>query len=175
MSGFCLASVIGPSPSEREIYEATIRSQAEQLQEARDASQSGGMKPQEKQALIQLLSDLTREVKDLKKSLKEAQEDIEQIREYFPKLVSEDRKRIKDLERGRNHQSKTAQFHVSELYDHMIAIGRKQVSFQEAARCLKLSKSRAKQLKITIALDERFTIVHSDSHNQKELIRLKEI
>ena len=174
--GFTVASDLGPSPSERDVYEATIRAQAEQLQEAREADprQSGGMSPQEKQALVQLLSDQSKKIKDLEKALKDVQEDILQIRDYFPKLVSEDRKRISDLEGGPDIQeSTTAKAHVDELHKHMEAVGRKQLSFKEASRCLKLSKSRMLQFKVVIALDDRFIIVPSETHKQKKLIRLR--
>ena len=63
--GFVAASDLGPSPSERESYEATIQSQAELLQEAREAKQSGAMKPQERQALNTLLNDILEENKKL--------------------------------------------------------------------------------------------------------------
>jgi seryl-tRNA synthetase len=175
LPAFQLASTLGPSTDEREEFAAKIRSKDAELEELREAKRSGAMKPQERQALVQLLSDMSRKIEDLTKALKEAQNDIEWIQESIPKLIAEDRKRIADLENGPDiSKSDAAKAHVNELYKHMKTIGRKQVSFKEASRCLNLSKSRVQQFKVIIALDTRFLIVKSESHSQKELIRLRE-
>jgi len=129
-----------------------------------------GPKPQEWQALQTVINDLL-------EAKKELQDDIEQIRECFPRMLAEDRRRITALEQGPVQivkESKTAQAHVNELYDHMKAIGRKQFTFKDAARCLKISKSRILQFKAIIALDERFIIISSETHKQRRLIRLRE-
>ena len=192
--GFQPASELCPSPSRDSELEALCSLQAEQLERLQDhaneprAKAGTIIRPEEKQALVQLLSDLgeqgkaqvkqiekmVREIDDLRKALKEAEEDIEQIRLYFPKLISEDRKRLTTLEQGSAlSDNATVQGHITKLYAHMEAIGRKQVSFLEASKCLKLSKSRVLQFKAIIALDDRFIIVQSESHKQKGLIRLR--
>jgi len=188
--GFQPASELCPSPSRDSELEALCSLQAEQLERLQDHANEPRaiIRPEEKQALVQLLSDLgeqgkaqvkqiekmVREIDDLRKALKEAEEDIEQIRLYFPKLISEDRKRLTTLEQGSAlSDNATVQGHITKLYAHMEAIGRKQVSFLEASKCLKLSKSRVLQFKAIIALDDRFIIVQSESHKQKRLIRLR--
>jgi uncharacterized coiled-coil protein SlyX len=146
------------------------------------------IRPEEKQALIELLSSLgkrvedlerlmakqSREIDDLKKAKKEAQKDIAWIQESFPPQIAESKRRLKALEEGPDlSDNTTVQGHITDLYDNMKAIGLKQVSFREASRCLKLSKSRVLQFKAAIALDTRFIIVHSETHKQKSLIRLR--
>jgi len=146
------------------------------------------LKPEERQGLRETINDLltevqslqadsnkqAREIEDLKRAKKELEDDIEQIREHFPRLVAEIKARLAVLEEGPDlSDNTTVQDHITALYEHMEAIGRKQVSFLEASRCLKLSKSRVLQFKAAIALDTRFIIVHSESHKQKSLIRLR--
>jgi uncharacterized coiled-coil protein SlyX len=63
---------------------------------------------------------------------------------------------------------------LDELYNEMKAMGRKQTDFATAARMVKRSKARLFQLKATIALDQRFILISSESHSQKLLIRLRE-
>ena len=184
---FRLASDLGPSPDEREEFATKIRSKDAELEELREAK-SGAMKPLERQALVLLLSDIRKENEDLKeqavkqagqiedltKALKDIQEDIEQIRDDFPRLLAEDRRRLKLLEDGPDlSENDTIRSHIDELYTHMEAIGRKQVSFKEASRCLNLSKTRVLQFKTVIALDDRFIIVPSETHKQRKWIRLR--
>jgi len=160
---------------------------SEQTQARRPAAT--GPKPQEWQALQTVISDLleanvelqatakrqAKQIEDLEKAKKDLQQDIAEIREYFPKLVAEDRVRLTVLEQGpTTSEPKTVKSHLDGLYDHMKAIGRKQVSFREAAKILEISKQRLHQFKAAIALDTRFMIVDSQSHKQKELIRLRE-
>lgn len=59
------------------------------------------------------------------------------------------------------------------LYTEMEILGRKQVSFAEAAKILRVTRQRVQQLKAAIALDQRFIIVPSESHKQRLLIRLR--
>ena len=184
---FRLASDLGPSPDELEEFATKIRSKDAELEELREAK-SGAMKPKERQALVLLLSDIRKENEDLKeqavkqagqiedltKALKDIQEDIEQIRDDFPRLLAEDRRRLKLLEDGPDlSENDTIRSHIDELYTHMEAIGRKQVSFKEASRCLNLSKTRVLQFKTVIALDDRFIIVPSETHKQRKWIRLR--
>jgi hypothetical protein len=113
-------------------------------------------------------------MEELGTSVRELQQDIADIREYFPKLVAQDRQRIKVLEEKADATDpKTVKHHLDGLHDHMKAVGLKQVTFKDAARILQISKQRLHQLKAVIALDQRFVIVKSQSHKQKELIRLR--
>lgn len=199
LPAFQLASELGPSPSREEDLEDLCSRQAEQLERLQGlATEPRGavklpagtiiIRSEEKQALIQVISDLgkrvedlerltarrDKEIEDLHKALKEAQQDIVWIQETFPPQIAEGLRRLKALEEGPDlSDNATVQRHITALYDHMDAIGRKQVSFLEASRCLKLSKSRILQFKAVIALDARFIIVQSESHKQKELIRLR--
>jgi hypothetical protein len=63
---------------------------------------------------------------------------------------------------------------LDELYKEMVAIGRKQCDFATAAKMVKRSKSRMLQLKTAIALDQRFILIPSESHSQRNIIRLRE-
>jgi hypothetical protein len=197
LPGFRPASDLGPSPSEADQLRELCSRQAEQIErlEATISAESpemlppqqtqASLRPDEMQKLLQIISDLDARlklvelqsemrIKDLERDLAEAKADITWIQESFPKLIAEDRKRLAELEVGPDlTKSDAAQAHISELFEHMEAIGRKQVSFKEASRCLHISKSRALQLKPLIAVDERFILVHSESHKQKELIRLR--
>jgi hypothetical protein len=60
---------------------------------------------------------------------------------------------------------------VDRLYEAMELAGKKQVSFSDAARLLKITPGRISQIKAAIALDDRFEIVKANSHKQKKLIR----
>ncbi len=67
--GFVPASELGPSPSREEMLEDLVRSQAAQIerlmQEEPRQAESPGIRPEEKQALVQLLSDLGERIKEL--------------------------------------------------------------------------------------------------------------
>ena len=169
--------------------EDRIREQATQLEKLQDGGERAPrIKPDELQKLIILFNTFDGRIKelelltakhviqidDLTKDARDIQEDIEQIRDHFPRLIAEVNKRLKVLETGPDlSKSATVKAHIEELYEHMETIGRKQVSFKEASRCLKLSKSRVLQLKAALALDDRFIIVPSQGHKQKKLIRLR--
>ena len=196
---FCPANALGPSPSREEELEAIIRRQAiiiEQIElgeprtPATATKQSTTALPaEEKQALVQILSDLgakvqaleqkaaqqALQIEDLQEEVKATGQEVYDVHDMAKTIISDACKRITALEDGPSLKTGPAvDRHISELYDHMKAIGRKQVSFREASRCLKLSKSRTLQLKAALAIDERFIIVRSESHRQKELIRLRE-
>lgn len=193
MAGFCLASDLGPSPSEREELERIIRSQAEQLQEAREADprQSGGMAPQERQALVQLLSDLSKKVEDLKK-LTEKQdgkiEDLQKANKALDKEIFDVREMavciIKDAcaritaieEKSKPHETATNLDHINALAKELLAkskAGQKGVTYAEAATILKLDKSRICQLRSLIASDSRFNITWHPTRKNTKIICLK--
>lgn len=196
LPGFMPASQILPKNLNREEeLEEQVRQDAAEKERLKELlsrakiTQPAGIKPQEWQALQIVISDLleakkdlqstvkklTLQIEDLQKANRDLQQDIVDIRALFTEMMAEDRRRIKALELGPNiTDNTTAKTHVDELYNHMKAIGRKQISFKDASRCLKLSKSRILQLKAVIILDDRFVVVQSESHKQKELIRLRE-
>ena len=196
LPGFMPASQILPKNLNREEeLEEQVRQDAAEKERLKELlsrakiTQPAGIKPQEWQALQIVISDLleakkdlqstvkklTLQIEDLQKANRDLQQDIVDIRALFTEMMAEDRRRIKALELGPDiTDNTTAKTHVDELYNHMKAIGRKQISFKDASRCLKLSKSRILQLKAVIILDDRFVVVQSESHKQKELIRLRE-
>ena len=67
--GFQPASELGPSPSREEMLEDLVRSQAAQKERLREEgarqAERPGIRPEEKQALVQLLSDLGERIKEL--------------------------------------------------------------------------------------------------------------
>mgnify|MGYP000851691254 CR=1 FL=1 len=67
--GFQPASELGPSASREEMLEDLVRSQAAQIEKLREEgarqAESPGIRPEEKQALVQLLSDLGERIKEL--------------------------------------------------------------------------------------------------------------
>jgi len=63
---------------------------------------------------------------------------------------------------------------IDELYQHMRIVGLKQTTFAGAAKILKRSKGRIKQLHPLLAMDQRFIILPSESHKQRLVIRLRE-
>jgi hypothetical protein len=85
--------------------------------------------------------------------------------------IALDRQRIAKLESPKLEVDSPL---LHELYREMKAQGRKQTDFATAARMVKRSKARLFQLKATIALDQRFILIPSESHSQKLLIRLRE-
>jgi hypothetical protein len=188
MAGFCLASEIGPSPSERDAYEEMIRKQAEQLQEARNASQSGGMKPEEKQALVRLLSDLSRKIEDLEKDKKDLQKEIYDLRElskrtlkaHFKRMddmADEFDERISELEaKGAAQDTDVAREHINTLASELLTkakAGQRGVTYTEAAKILGIGKSRVCQLRTLIASDSRFNISWHPNRKNMKIICLK--
>ncbi len=91
--------------------------------------------------------------------------------------IMNDRKRISTLEQRGSYavDGKTVKLHLDGLYDHMKSVGLVQVTFHGAAKILGITKQRVHQFKPSIALDQRFIIIPSESHRQKELIRLREV
>jgi DNA repair exonuclease SbcCD ATPase subunit len=83
---FQLASNLGPSPDEREEFAAKIRSKDAELEELREAKQSGAMKPQERQALNILLSDIREENKKLIERAEKQAKEIEDLQNVNDQL-----------------------------------------------------------------------------------------
>jgi len=195
LPGFTLASEILPNNLTHDELEEIIHGKDAEIERLRgmrntspaypEQTESHGLKPDERQTLNDLLAankelretveKQERKIADQAREISDLKQDIEDIREYFPRLVAEDRARLTVLEKGTIAvEPKTVKSHLDGLHEHMMAIGRKQVSFREAAKIIGISKQRLHQFKAEIALDTRFIIVDSQSHKQKELIRLRE-
>ena len=191
LASFQLASELPPSQSREDELVETIRRQAEQLQEARETKSGGGMSPQEKQALIQLLSDLSKKVEDLEK-LTERQagkiEDLQKANRALDKEIFDVREMavciIKDAcaritaieEKSKPHETATNLDHINALEKELLAkskAGQKGVTYAEAATILKLDKSRICQLRSLIASDSRFNITWHPNKKNTKIICLK--
>lgn len=61
------------------------------------------------------------------------------------------------------------------LFEAMALVGRRQVTFAEAGKLLRVTRQRVHQAKRDIAADTRFELSRSGSHKQRLLIRLKEV
>lgn len=199
LPAFVPASDLGPSPSREAELENLCSRQAEQIERLQDLAteprtatkpQSGAtMRPEEKQALVQLLNDLAeknkalekqverqaRSIEDLTKANKDLQSEIYDVRELARHCLKEFSTRLSSLEeKPQTENGPIVKLHLDNLYGHMKAIGRKQVLFTEAAKILGISRQRVHQFKAEIALDNRFVVLKSENHARRKLIRLRE-
>jgi chromosome segregation ATPase len=200
-SGFMPASEPGLSPSREAELEDLCSRQAEQIERLQDLApepqqptrqpQAAIIRPEEKQALVQLLSDLSkkvedlekltakqaREIEDLKVAKKDAEEDIEQIREHFPRLIMETKARLKAIEeKGKPQKTDATLAHINALASELLArakAGQRGVTYAEAAKILRLDKSRVCQLRGLIASDSRFNIDWHPNRKNTKVICLK--
>jgi len=107
-----------------------------------------------------------RERKALETKLEDLQATTAQERAY-------DRQRIARLEkRPQPVSSTTANAHINRLHEQMIRFGSKQVTVNEAARLIGISKPHMKKIKQHLVVDSRFAIVKDPHHKQRHLIRL---
>ena len=116
MDGFIKASELGPGLSQEEEHQAQIKYLLDinlKLNEALDAKpqESGSMKPQEKESLVIIIDELQTRmklceqtiakqestIKDLKKEASEATQAIVEIREHFPAMIVDVKKRVKEV------------------------------------------------------------------------------
>jgi hypothetical protein len=199
--GFQSAADLGPSPSENEQLRELCSRQAEQLERLQDLAtvpqqptrppQGAIIRPEEKQALVQLLSnfgeqgkaqakqikEMGREIEDLRNALKDAEQDISEIREHFPSLVSETKKRISVLEaRVKPKDTANNATKINTLAAELLArakAGQKGVTYAEAAKILHLNKARICQLRGLIASDSRFDISWHPKKKNTKVICLK--
>jgi hypothetical protein len=145
-----------------------------------------GMSGEERLALISLLDKIASnkkeldstakglaiQIEELSKADEKLQLDIFDVKDLARYTLKELSKRITAIEDKEIKKGVSASKHLDQLFADMEILGRKQVSFLEASKILNIGKSRMKQLKPNIAHDERFIIVKSRSHKQKEMIRL---
>lgn len=185
------ASELPPSPSREEELLETIRRQAvalERVEAGEPRQSSGGMKPEERQKLIQLLSDLTRDVKDLKKANSDLQKEIYDLRElskwtlkaHFKRMddmADEFDERISELEtKGASQNTDVAKDHINALALELLIrakTGQRGVTYAEAAKILGIGKSRVCQLRSLIASDSRFNVSWHPARKNMKIICLK--
>jgi predicted DNA-binding protein (UPF0251 family) len=185
------ASELPPSTLTREEeLEGIINDQAAQIEALRlpeARSQSRAQPPsldvlakmaellQQNKELNEKVSKQALLMEKLVKDNGELHQDIHEIRDHFPKLIAEIKKRLTVLENGATSSDpKTVKMHLDGLYNNMKLTGLKQVSFRAASVIMKVSKPRLHQIKADLMNDNRFIIMKSESHSQKELIRLRE-
>lgn len=195
------ASELGPSPSRESELEALRHSQAEQLERLQDLAterqpatrqpQGATIRPEEKQALIQLLSDLgkriedlerltarqAREIEDLKKKNTELDKEIYETRQMAVTIIQDACKRITVLEdKGKPQKTDVTLGHINALASELLTrakAGQRGVTYAEAAKILKLDKSRICQLRGLIASDSRFNIDWHPHRKNTKVICLK--
>lgn len=118
-----------------------------------------------------------RQIEDLEKAKKDLQQDIEEIREHFPALVTDDRKRIRVLEeKNKPQKTDTNNGHLDKLAHELLLYakaGQKGVTYKDAAKILGIKKSRVCQLRTLIASDSRFDISWHPNRKNTKIICLK--
>jgi len=203
LPGFVTASEIPPGNlSREEELEELVRKLSADAERRSDMDNSGPAsqatrnlttdpKPQEWQALQIVISDLleankelqatvkkqAQQIEDLENANKDLQEDIEQIRDYFPKLLTEDRKRLRALEqKNKPQETEINKEHIHKLAQELLAraeMGQKGVTYKEAAKILGIKKARVCQLRTLIASDSRFDISWHPNRKNTKIICLK--
>ena len=159
--GFVPASELPPSLSRVEELEAKIREQAIQLERLQDESpRESHVEPREIHKFVDIISALDGRIKaleqltekqaaqisDLIKDMREAQEDIEQIRLYFPKLISEDRRRLAEIEGRLTVAPQKKQIDRGEVLLALLAARNGKMMAKDARHKLSLSESQFSQL-----------------------------
>ena len=202
LPAFQCAADLGPSPSETEQLRDLCSRQAEQIERLEALAecpnpapkvQAGSIiKPEEKQALIQLLSDLRERAKeqageieqhkreierlkkegeDLEKALKEAQQDIAWIQECFPPQIAEDRRRIAALESQAMPRTQRKQAVRAEVLLSLLASHGSKMLAEDARKRMGISKSAFSLLLRTIS--DKVNLKHYHLDRRKLVIILK--
>jgi flagellar motor protein MotB len=185
LPAFQLASTLGPSTDEREEFATKIRSKDAEIEELRE-TKSGALTPQERQALVQLLSDLSKKVEDLEKRTEKQAKQIEdlqkenkalgkeiyEVREMAILIIQDACKRITKIEeRNKPQITDNNVTRINVLAQELLTrakAGQKGITYAEAAQLLKLDKSRICQLRGLISSDSRFNISwHPNRKNTK--------
>lgn len=195
LPAFQSAADLGPSPSREAELEDLCSRQARELEQLRDAAEQpvqqarpaaqAGIEPEERQALIQLLSDLREQAKehsrdierlkkenaDLKKSLAEAQQDISWIQDSFPPQIAECRRRLKAIEGQAIASPQKKQVRLGEiLISILVANGGKMLAI-DARHKLGISKPAFSLLLRTIS--DKIELKHFHLDRRKYVIILK--
>lgn len=122
--------------------------------------------------LLRRLEALEAENCELRSIVGGQQEEIDRLRELTAEDIASDRRRIRDLEdRYKTVTSTTSTVHITRLHEQMTRFGTRQVTFNEAADLLGISKTHAHRLKQHLAADSRFAVVRDPHHKQRHLIR----
>lgn len=162
LPSFVPASELPSSPSREEELEAIIRRQAEQLERLQDdgPQRECSVEPREIRKFIDIISVLDGrivtleklvekqavQISDLNKDMREAQEDIEQIRLYFPKLIAEDRHRLAEIEGRLTVAPQKKQIDRGEVLLALLAARGGKMMAKDARHKLSLSESQFSQL-----------------------------
>jgi hypothetical protein len=200
-SGFVPASELGPSPSREAELEDLCSRQAEQIERLQDLAtepqqptrqpQGAIIRPEEKQALAQLLSDLAKRVEDLEKltarqarriedlenQVRENGQEVYDVHEMAKGIIGDACKRITAMEeRDKPQKTDVTLGHINILASELLTrakAGQRGVTYAEAAKILKLDKSRVCQLRGLIASDSRFNIDWHPNRKNMKVICLK--
>jgi uncharacterized coiled-coil protein SlyX len=193
--GFTPASELGPSPSRVEELEALVTAQAIQLEKFQDAepqqAKGPGLKPEERQKLLQVISDLDGRIKELElkaerqdmiiEGLQKQKGDLEKaitdIRDMAKVMFKQIYGRVTKLE-DRHTQQKTdlAKAHIDKLANELLSrsrAGQKGITYAEAAKIIGRDKVRVIQLRALIAADSRFCIIWHPKKKNTKIICLK--
>jgi hypothetical protein len=149
------------------------------------------IKPQDWQALLEVISDLqtangalqatikrqTLQIEDLQKANKNLGQEVYDVHEMARTIIQTIAKRVTAIEEER--KPKKTDNNVARLNDLAQALlvrakaGQKGVTYSEAAKILKLDKSRICQLRSLIASDSRFDISWHPNRKNTKIICLK--
>lgn len=158
--------------------------------EPRKATGSG-IKPQELQALQEVISDLLEankglqattkkqalQIEDLQKANKKLGQEVYDVHEMARSIISDVAKRVTAIEeRNKPRETENNAARLNTLAQSLIALaksGQRGVTYAEAAKILKLDKSRVCQLRSLIASDSRFDISWHPNRRNTKVICLK--
>lgn len=203
LPGFMSASDLGPSPSENEQLRELCREQAEQIERLQDGIESrpelkcppakaqASLRPDEKQQLLQVISNLghrvedlerlaarqARETEELRKKNKDLDKELYEVRQMARTIIQDACKRITAIE-DKNKPQKTdvTLGHINALASELLIrakAGQRGVTYAEAAKILRLDKSRVCQLRGLIASDSRFNVDWHPNRKNTKVICLK--
>ena len=203
LPGFQSAADLGPSPSREAELEGQCRRMAAENEVLQDlaAEAHEDASPAEKQKFFEIISKLDARIKELEKPKDELQETVKQqseqiglLRDGIVRLQNEvasciqqqgqiagdlatGLRRIKAMEE-RNKPKKTdvTLGHINALALELLTrakAGQRGVTYAEAAKILKLDKSRVCQLRGLIASDSRFNVDWHPNKKNTKVICLK--
>jgi chromosome segregation ATPase len=203
LSAFQLASDLGPSPSREAELEEQCRRMAAENERLQDiaAEAHEDASPEEKQKFFEIISKLDARIKELEKPKDELQETVKQqseqiglLRDGIVRLQNEvasciqqqgqiagdlatGLRRIKAMEeRNKPQKTDVTLGHINALALELLTrakAGQRGVTYAEAAKILKLDKSRVCQLRGLIASDSRFNVDWHPNKKNTKVICLK--
>lgn len=202
LPGFQCASDLGPSQSREKELEELCSRQAEQIERLeglavasaapqKAARPEASLKPGEWQKLMTVISALghrieelerqnarqAREIEDLKKQVKENGQEVYDVHEMAKGIIGDACKRITAIEeRNKPQETAITLGHINTLAAELLTrakAGQRGVTYAEAAKILKLDKSRVCQLRGLIASDSRFNVDWHPNRKNTKVICLK--